>query len=201
MAKNRKWSNLKGQIPDEPVEVNPRELLVREEADKWRGADGKDHDMSELAREYQSLCEEEEFEDLARKVRSVKYEGLERVIRERLEKVMELSGQDMWRGEGQVFSPKYQPIPTIADRTALVAWLKEKGIYQDLLILDTDAVVKMTKEALDTDMAVTLTPGERAKLQPGDPASGQPPPGVSVFFRKGVNRTEIKRKAKELPDD
>lgn len=200
MAKKaRKWSNLDGQLPEEPKPLSEREVKIRVEVDKLRGM-AVDNDtgelipaktMRELAADYAGLVEEESFEDLAQKKRSVKYEALERVIYDELRRVQELSGQDMWRGEGQTFSPKFSPIPVITDMAALEAWIEANG-YEYLYTIDGGRLKNLVVEALDTDAAAAMSPAERAALKPGEAASGQPPPGVSVFLRKGVNRTETK---------
>lgn len=195
MPKQRKWSNL--QVPEEPVELTEREVAIRKLADEYRGSEGVIWTMRALAVEYASAVEEEKFETLAAKERSVKYEALERVIREQLQMVEDLTGQDMWRGEGQVFSPKFTPIPVIHDRDSFMRWLEDEGVLMDYLKLDSDKVKDLVKECLDTDAAVTMTPAERAALKPGQPASGQLPPGVSVFMRRGINRTETRVKVRE----
>lgn len=200
MAKKaRKWSNLEGQLPEEPKPLTDREVAIRAETDKLRG-EAVDPDtgqlypaktMKELAEDYASLVEEEDFEDLAHKKRSVNYEALERVMLAELQRVQEFSGQDMWRGEGQTFSPKFVVIPVITDMVALEAWIEEKG-YEYLYEIGSGKLKNLVIEALDTDAAAAMTPAERANLKPGEAASGQPPPGVSVFLRKGVNRTASK---------
>ena len=200
MAKKaRKWSNLEGQIPEEPVVLSEREQKIRDECDKLRGfaVDPTTNEpiaaksMKELAQEYASLVEEESFEELAQKTRSVQYEALERVIYGELQRVKDMSGQDMWRGEGQTFSPQFSVIPIISDKAALEQWIEENG-YEYLYEIHSGRLKNLVVEALDTDAAAVLTPAERANLKPGQPASGQPPPGVSVFLRKSVHRTETK---------
>src|ERR1041385_3404928 len=118
MGKKRKWSNLAGQVPDEPKPPTERELKIRTRCDELRGLaldpDGRPvpaKSMRDLAADYAALVEEESFEELAAKKRSVEYEALERVILDELNRVQELSGQDMWRGEGQTFSPKFNVVP------------------------------------------------------------------------------------------
>lgn len=177
--KARKWSNV--NLPDEPVTLTEREQRVRTLSDALHGKP-----MAELAAEYNGLVEEEEFEKLAAKERSVKYEALERVIRDELVRIEEISGQDMWRGEGCTLSPKNTLIPVIIDKTALRRWIEDTG-QQALLELPASRLLAVVTDAMDTDAAALLTPAERATLKAGEPASGQPPPGVTIFIRKGIN--------------
>lgn len=198
--KGRKWSNLEGQLPDEPVALTERETKIRAEADKLRGLaiDEKTGQpfvaktMKELAEEYSVLCEEEDFESLAHKERSVKYESLERVIYSELQKVEQLSGQDSWRGAGQTFSPKFTVIPIVTDKARLIHWIKTNGHEEYLLDVKESRLKEVVLAALNTDAAAAMTPAERANLKAGEAASGQPPPGVTVFMRKGVHRTATK---------
>lgn len=194
MAKKpRKWSNLDGKIPDEPVKVDERELKVRAEMDKARfvetGDGSRPATMRDFALEYASLCEEEAFEDKARKLRSVRYEALERIIRQELAKIQEMAGTDMWRGEGQTFSPKFTIIPVVTDKAALRRWVDDNDMTE-MLELPGSKLKEVLTECMDSDLAATMTPAQRAALKPGMPGSMQPPPGVAVFMKKGVNRTE-----------
>lgn len=197
MAKKpRKWSNLQGQVPEEPVEVSPRELKVRAKADALRA---ERVPMKTLAQDYAALVEEEEFEEIAKKKRAIDYDALERVILDELTRVEELSGQDTWRGEGQTFSPKFTPIPTVFDKKSLLSWIHENNL-DDLLDIHYSRLKSVVIEALKTDLAATMTPAQRAALKPGEPGSGQPPPGVSVYLRKGINHTMPKVRQLEDPD-
>lgn len=192
MAKKaRKWSNV--NVPEEPVALTEREIAVRAEADKLRGVgtDPEGHaytkkDMRELAQDYNGLCEEEEFEKLAARDRSVKYEALERVIRDELIKVEELSGQDMWRGEGCTLSPKNTLIAVVVDKITFKKWIRDTE-QEHILEVPPSRLTSIVTDAMDPDAAALLTPAERALLKPGEPASGQPPPGVTIFIRKGIN--------------
>jgi hypothetical protein len=46
-----------------------------------------------------------------------------------------------------------------------------------------------------------MTPAQRAELNPGDPASGVPPPGVKVFLQTTVHHPPVKRPAPVEPDE
>ena len=182
MAKKaRKWSNLTGQLPEPPVELDARELAVRADMDLYRGKP-----MRELAQEFQGVCEESDFAALEEKKRSVKNAALERLIRDELKKVEELSGQDMWRGEGWTFSPKNTVIPIVSDRAAFLAWIRSTG-RESFLDVSPPRIKSIVVDALNEDEAVTLTPSERAVLAAGEPGSCAPPPGITVFLLPGIN--------------
>lgn len=178
--KARKWSNLHGHIEEAVVEVTEHELAIRAKADEWRG-----ESMNDLAAGYQALVEEEEFEELAAKKRSIAYEALERLIGDELKKVEELSGQDMWRGEGQTFSPKTTPIPVVYDKAALMKHIADTG-QQSLLSLSGPTLRALVNDALEA--IVLMTPAERAALV--NVALDKPVPGVKLYLLKGVHRTK-----------
>lgn len=200
-SKPRPWSNLEGQIPEEPKPKTERELAIERRCDELRGLavnpkTGQPFEkltMKELALGYGDLEEEAEFEDLAKKTRSVEYEAHERVIRDELQRIQELSGQDTWRGEGHTFSPKNLPVPIITNRAALEAWIEENG-HEYLWDIHGGRLKEIVLAALNTDAAINMTPTERAALKPGEPASGVPPPGVSVFLKKSINHRGPARK-------
>jgi hypothetical protein len=198
MARNktRKWSNLKGAVPDAPdqVELTPRMLEIFQEKDA-RAA----KTMDELTAEYAALEEEEAYEALAAAKRSILYEALDRRILEELDKIKAIAGTDMWRGQGRTASPKYTPNPIVKDPAALKAWIKDNKL-EDLLTLSSPRLKSIVCEALDSEIALALTPAQRAQLKPGEPGSSQPPPGVEVFLRTSVHHTSAKRRA-ITPDD
>lgn len=190
MAKKaRKWSNLKGTLPEAPSGETSEWMQKVFAAKDARS----DKTMAELAKEYQQLVEADEKAEEARKARNIIYEALERRILEELVKVEEVAGTDMWRGEGQTFSPKNVLRPTVTDRKALKDWIKEQGM-EDLLELSHPRLQAIVNEAMDTSISATLTPKEREKLTPGQVGSGAPPPGVSVYIKTGVNRTGPRKK-------
>lgn len=188
MAKKaRKWSNT--GLQEEPVELSERELKIRAAT-----AERDAKTLKDLAEEYLGLIEEEEFEELAQKARSITYEALDRRIRTELVKVKDLSGHDTWRGEGMTFSPKTLLIPVVKDKKALRDWVKASG-REDMMEIGAPKLKSIVVDAMNTDDAADMTPGERAKLKAGEPASGAPPPGVEVYTRPGVNATRIRRKS------
>lgn len=156
--------------------------------------------MNELALEWADLEEEEEFEELAQSERNIKYAALERRILEELEKVKQVAGTDMWRGEGHTFSPKFTPRPVVTDLPALMAWIKSTG-QEHQLTLPKPRLKSIVCEALDTELAASMTVAQRAELKPGDPSSGACPPGVSAFLDTGVHHTGGKRKSKRKEED
>jgi hypothetical protein len=205
MAKNkpRKWSNLKGQIADDPeqVELTPRMRTVLQEVDKRRMKENGDPvGMNDLALEWSGLEEEEAFEELRKSERNVTFEALERRILEELERVKEVAGTDLWRGEGQTFSPKYMLNVHVTDPVALLQWVKDTQ-QEHLLTIPVGRLKGIVGEAMNTDVAAALTPAERAAMKPGAPGSGQPPPGVGVTLHTTVHHTSSTRTRSSKPDD
>lgn len=203
--KTRKWSNMKGQIPD-AVDLSPRAALVIAEADKRRWKPAVEPSgalvevvpgvqvevtMDDLAAEYNNLEEEEAFEDMARDRRNIVYDALTKRILEEIEKVKAIAGTDMWRGQDQTFSPKYMLNIRVTDPVALRKWVRETD-QEHLLTLPSGRLKAIVGEALNTDAAAAMTPGERAALKPGMPASGQPPPGVEVSLFTTIHHTSTK---------
>lgn len=203
--KFRKWANLKGQVPDDAsqVELTPRTLEVIAEADKRRVKLVDDTPvpitMDDLAQEWSGLEEEEEFESLAKDKRNILYDALTRRILEELERVKAIAGTDLWRGEGQTFSPKFMLNIRVTDPVKLRAWVEETG-QQHLLTIPRGRLNGIVSEAMNVDSAVALTPAERAKLKPGQPGSGQPPPGVEVSLFTTVHHTAPGRKTRGTID-
>jgi len=200
MARNkvRKWSNLKGQVPDAP-ETQPSEWM--QEVFKAKDA-RQTKSMDELQQEYGELVAADEADKAAASERNIKYAALDRRILEELEKVKQVSGQDMWRGNGHTFSPKFSPRPVVEDKQALRAWITETG-QEDQLELPTGRLNAIIAECMNTDLAAILTPAQRATLRPGDPGSGMPPPGIKLFLQTSVHHTSAKAKpttAASTPD-
>lgn len=189
--KTRKWSNLKGQIP-EAVDLSPRGAEVIKLADERRQKeDGSPVVIDDLALEWNGLEEEEEFETLAREQRNVIYDALTKRILEELERVKQLAGTDLWRGQDQTFSPKYMLNIKVSDPVALRKWVEETG-QQHLLTVPTGRLKGIVSECMDTDKAAAMTPAERAQLKAGQPGSGMPPPGVEVSLFTTVHHTSTK---------
>lgn len=177
--KNRKWTNLPGTVPEEIVELSEKELAIRKATDERRAKS-----MSELAAEYGDLCEEEEFADLAKKARDIVYEALERLIGDQLKRIQTLSGQDTWRGDGQLFTPKISVIPLVADRTALMQYLKDTK-QESLLTLEFPRLKSLTTTVLD-DLE-SMTPAERSL---STVTYTEPLPGVKLYLKHGIRRTK-----------
>lgn len=189
--KTRKWANKKGVLPD-AVDLSPRAQEVIKAADERRQKDdGTPVTMDDLASEWNNLEEEEAFEKLAIEGRNIIYDALTKRILEELERVKNLSGTDMWRGQDQTFSPKYMLNIRITDPIALRKWVEQTG-QQHLLTIPAGRLKGIVGEAMDTDSAAAMTPAERANLKPGQPGSGQPPPGVEVSLFTTVHHTSTK---------
>lgn len=193
--KPRKWSNLKGQIPSTPEPLSERVQKILKEKDER-----KDADMTALAQEWDTLEEEEEFEDLAREERSIKFEAIKRRTLEELAKVKQVAGTDMWRGEGHTFSPKNILNVEVHDPQALRQWIQDTGMAA-LLTIHVSRLKSLVGEAMNADLAAALTPAQRAALKPGDPGSMQAPPGVTISLFETVHHTSNKRKRQAPPED
>lgn len=189
MARNkvRKWSNLKGQVPDAPT-AEPSEWMER----VFKEKDARQtKTMSELQEEYAELVAADEAAEEAKSERNIKYAALDRRILEELDKVKQVSGQDMWRGNGHTFSPKFSPRPVVEDPVAFMKWIHDTN-QQDQLTLPTGRLNAIIAECMDTSLASILTPAQRALLAPGDPGSGMPPPGIKLFLQTSVHHTSPK---------
>ena len=202
--KVRKWSNLKGQIP-EAVDLSPRGQEVIKEADARRNKEtGDPVTMDDLALEWNGLEEEEAFEDMARDGRNIVYDALTKRILEELDRVKTMAGTDLWRGQDQTFSPKYMLNIRVTDPVALRKWVEETG-QQHLLTIPVGRLKGIVGEAMNTDSAAAMTPAERAQLKAGQPGSGMPPPGVEVSLFTTVHHTSTaagkKTRGSSDPDD
>ena len=178
MAK-RKWSNL--DVPgEEPSQAEPteRELKVRELT-----ARRSDKTMKELAAEYAAVVEEEEFADRMAAMRSILYEALERRILQDLKTVEEVSGRDIWRGEGQTFSPQILVIPQVKDRAKLLQHIKDTN-QEALLTLPDPRLRSIVVKMLES--LVEMTPAQRAESNIN---LAEPLPGVTIFTKTVVHRS------------
>lgn len=187
--KPRKWSNLQGQLAADPEEttLSPwmEEVLVLKD-------ERKDKTMDELALEFADLEEEEAFADLATSERNKKFKAIELRVLDELKRVEAVAGTDMWRGQGQTFSPKYTPRPVVTDPAALMQWIRETG-QEDQLTLSAPRLKSIVNEVLDTELAALMSPAARAALKPGDAGSGLLPPGVAAFLQTSVHHTSAKK--------
>lgn len=196
--KPRKWSNLAGQLPEDPRQshLSPwmQEVLAIKD-EKYN-----ELSMSELKDEWAKLDEAQAAADALTSERNKQYKALELRVIEELKKVHEVAGTDMWRGDGHTFSPKFNPRPVVKDPVALRKWIEEND-KEDLLTLSAPRLKSIVCEALDTELAAMMTPAQRAGLKPGDPSSGMPPPGVEVFLQTSVHHTGGKNVPQPSEDD
>lgn len=195
--KPRKWSNLKGVIPDADSGVITPWMKKVLAAKDTRA----EHSMATLADEYAGLKAADKKAEEDSSKRKVLYKALELRVLEELKKVKEVAGMDTWQGAaGQSFSPKFTPRPVVKDPEALMAWIHETK-QTEQLTLPGARLKAIVCEALDTKVAAVLTPAQREQLKPGDPASGAPPPGVDVFLQTSVSWTGGKRSANADPSE
>ena len=194
--KQRAWSNQVGKLPQSPEDtLSPwyqEALRMKEER--------KDKTMQELKDEYAELEAADEKAATEQSARNLIYKALELRILEEIKKVQAVAGTDTWRGDGHVFSPKHTARPVIEDPAALKKWIEDTN-QLDQLTLPTGRLNAIITEAFNTDMSSILTPAQRAMLKPGDPGSGQPPPGVKVFLQTSVHHTAPRAKPSESSDD
>lgn len=190
MGKKRQWSNLRGLVPEKEEELSERELAIRESV-----ATREDHEdeegklvraktMLELAEEYSGLCEEEDFEDLAKKKRSIAYEAIERILRSKLEDIETMTGHDTFRGDGQLFSPKTLVIPIVYDKAKLRKHIEDEGMTE-MLELPKGKLTEMVNDVLEK--FETMTPAQRAESKA---TLVEPVPGVKLFIKRSVHRTK-----------
>jgi hypothetical protein len=177
--KTRKWSNLQGVVEPVPLELSPRETAVQ-----GAMASRADCDMMQLAREYSLVHADAQRAADADAIRSITTEALERLIRDRLALVEEQSGQDTWRGEGWLFSPKTTICPVVKDKAALMDYVKDNGL-DGLLSLEYSRLKSLVSGILEAFEG--MTPAQRA----ASPLNLQHPlPGVELYIRPGINRTK-----------
>lgn len=222
---SQKWSNV--DLPEKPVADNEWLKKVLEAKDKlvvckicrksqgghtavvgsippmvegWHAWEPEPMTMQEIADLYRSLEAQDQKAKEQQSIRNIWYAAIERRVMELLEGVKTTSGQDMWRGAGTTFSPKFTPDPVIEDPKALRQWIADNDM-EDMLTLPTGRLQEIVKSALDPEIAAILTPAAREQLakSPGAAGSGAPPPGVKVFMRKGVN-VGAGRGSKKLAD-
>jgi hypothetical protein len=190
--KKRAWAHMVGKLPappvEETVEISEHMKKVFEAQDERR-----DKNMEELVKEYEGLDDAEVLASVESSKRAIKYQALERIIYERLKKVKEASGQDMWRNAEHTFSPRFIPRPVVENPQALLAWVREKNM-EALLTLPSGRLNSIIAEAYNEDIVAILSPDQRATLEPGDPGSFAPPPGVKVFLQEGVHHTSKRKK-------
>lgn len=179
-----KWANQVGTIPEEQKDtVSPWFKKVLEEKDTLQGLS-----MAELDAKWAALEAEDEAVEEARKARNIKYEALEMRILEEIERIKTISGQESWRGNGTLITPKRVLRPSVKDKAALRAWVEEHDM-EAMLELPSGRLNSLVTDAFDTENASILTPAQRATLSAGMPGSQLAPPGVEVFMKTTVNRT------------
>lgn len=194
-SKVRKWSNLKGSLPDIEEALSPRLTLVLQAAQ-----DRAALTMLELSREYAKLEEQADAAKEADTARNIHFEALDLLILKALEHIKAVAGTDTWHGEGHTFSPQYMPHPLVKSPELLLEWIHETG-QEEQLSLPKGRLNAIVKEALDAELAASLTPAQRALLTPGAPGSFQPPPGVEVYLRTTVHHTGPRKRKEESEDE
>jgi len=163
MARNkpRAWANMKGVLPDAPVESD-RELAINAAVDER-----KDKTMKELADEYNLLALEEEAAKAREKAISILYEAIER----QMNRYLDSQSTDIWRDPSSGFSfwPKYDIYPSVEDKSKLMQHLRDTN--------QTDKLI-LPHPTLRSDCAEAL----------GPTGSGVVPPGVKVYLKTSISR-------------
>jgi hypothetical protein len=202
-AKTRKWSNLKGSEIDDSnaIELTPRQTKVLTEVDKRRVKEdsGDPVTIKDLEQEWSTLEEEEGFEDQGREDRSILFAALEKRVLEELERIKDQTGIDMYRGEQVTFSPKFVLNSSVENPQVFYAWVKKK-VLEHMLTMPVGRLKSIVATAMDTDLAAAMTPAQRAALEPGEPGSGVPPPGVRVTLHTTINHTSQRTRRRPAPD-
>ena len=197
MAKKRKWSNLKGVVPNEPQETSSERFgRVLKEKDNR-----KTRTLLQLAEERDHLKSLQTIAKDTEKERNILFDAIEMRVLEELEKVKATAGTDMWRGpQNQTFSPKYTPYAYVTDKEKLRQWVKDQQL-EHLLELPSNVLGNLVKEALNPDLAAMVPPNLRSQLKPGMAGSMQPPPGVGVYLRTTVHATSGSKTEEDEGDD
>ena len=180
MAKARKWSNLEGQLPAPAMPDDyATKILARKDALRAKGVT----DLAAVARQFLDVDEHQAEVTEQQANLDLDYAALESLARE----FLQATNTDLWRGEGMTLSPRNALHASTSDRAALNAWARATE-RDDLLTVLPGTVTSLASEAMDLERAALLTPAERATLKPGEPGSGAPPPGVTVYLRPTINR-------------
>lgn len=114
-------------------------------------------------------------------------EALERLILDALD----TQGADQIKIGGRTFSERVDVIPLVEDRDAMLNWVKQT--CPELLKVDSGNLKTIVKEALDPEVAATMTPAQRAALEAGQPGSNKLPPGVGAYTRRTLGSPRSKR--------
>ena len=148
----------------------------------------KDQNIAQLVEQYPDLEDELALIDSRRSELTALKEALDRRVMEELKK----TGADRMTIGGYTVSTTGDVQPKIEDRTKFFEWVEEQGM-DDLFTIQHGRVKQLAKEALDPEVAESLTPAARAALEPGYPGSGQLPPGVTARYEPRLSKTRTKR--------
>jgi hypothetical protein len=132
-----------------------------------------------LADEYNEVEDELAIIDARRSELTALQEALDRLILAYMDnqKIEKLSLK------GRTFSERIDIQPKVRDRQAFYAWLKETG-QEDIFTVNHGNIKTIVKDALDPEVALSMTPAQRAAMQPGEAGSGQCPPGLEAATQR-----------------
>lgn len=181
-----KYAGLKGRIPEQPTE---REAAVQALLDEY-----KDTPIADLTATYNLAVEQ--ATSLAAKVKAIgaRLEAFEILIRQRLDA---LEG-DAISVNGYTWSPKFEPYPVAEDVDKIVAYFKEHGM-EDQLVLKTSELASRLKnfvkeEALNGELIVepkTVVDEATGEEKVVNDVRSQIP-GVRVFLKASLSRVKTK---------
>ncbi len=141
-----------------------------------------------LAAEYNDLEDELAIIDTRRSELTALREALDRLVL----RFIDANKIDKLSLDGQTFSERIDLQAHVENRETFKAWIHETQ-QDELLQVNAGHVKTIVKDALDPEVVLSLTPGERAKLKPGSPGSGACPPGVVASTRRTLGRVRTKR--------
>jgi hypothetical protein len=95
-----------------------------------------------------------------------------------------MSGQDAWRGEGQLFTPKTTPIPVVYSKADLLKFIEDNKL-QSMLDISGPRLKSLVVDKLEE--LIAMSPAQRAEEVS---TLDKPIPGVKIFIKTGINRTK-----------
>jgi hypothetical protein len=143
--------------------------------------------LAELVEEFNDVQDERDIISKRDAQLSRLEEALERLILEHIDK----QGAEQIKIGGRTFSERIDVLPNVTDKKALFEWVKET--CPEFLKIGEGHLKTLVKEALDPEVAATMTPAQRAGLKAGEPGSNKLPPGVGAYTRRTLGSPRSKK--------